>query len=144
MRNDPLPPVPSWARRCLVASPAAASSTPSSPISSIPEIWTLPRAPPRSDSALSPTSHSRRTATEPRRKTGSILVAGLLSDEFVFSTTPPSEQEIDQRTTSILNPSLSDAYRNLHHARAGAELAAEQLQKFAARSPTAPPTSPKC
>ena len=61
---------------------------------------------------------------------GLILVAGLLSDEFVFSTTPPSEQEIDQRTTSILNPSLSDSYRNLHHARAGAELAAEQLQKF--------------
>ena len=55
---------------------------------------------------------------------------GLLSDEFIFSTTPPSEQEIDQRTTSNLNPSLSDAYRNLHHARAGAELAANQLQTF--------------
>ncbi|MGH7497695.1 MAG: hypothetical protein ACREL3_02465 [Gemmatimonadales bacterium] len=61
---------------------------------------------------------------------GLILVAGLLSDEFELSTTPPSEQEIDQRTTAIINPSLSSIYRNLHHARAGAEAAAEQLQQF--------------
>jgi hypothetical protein len=61
---------------------------------------------------------------------GLILVAGLLSDEFVHSTTPPSEQEIDQRTTARLNPSLSDAYRNMHKARANAELAAEYLQKY--------------
>lgn len=61
---------------------------------------------------------------------GLILVAGLLSDEFEHSTTPPSEQEIDQRTTAIINPSLSSIYRNLHHARAGAEAAAEQLQQF--------------
>jgi hypothetical protein len=61
---------------------------------------------------------------------GLILVAGLLSDEFVHSTTPPSEQEIDQRTTALINPSLSDVYRNLHKARAGAELAAESLQKY--------------
>jgi hypothetical protein len=61
---------------------------------------------------------------------GLILVAGLLSDEFIHSTTPPSEQEIDQRTTSTINPSLSDVYRNLHKARAGAEVAAEALQKY--------------
>lgn len=61
---------------------------------------------------------------------GLILVGGLLSDEFIFSTTPPSEQEIDQRTTAIINPSLSDVYRNLHHARTGAEAAAAQLQQF--------------
>jgi tetratricopeptide (TPR) repeat protein len=61
---------------------------------------------------------------------GLILVAGLLSDEFVHSTTPPSEQEIDQRTTSTINPSLSDVYRNLHKARAGAEVAAEALQTY--------------
>jgi hypothetical protein len=61
---------------------------------------------------------------------GLILVAGLLSDEFVHSTTPPSEQEIDQRSTARLTPSLSDAYRNMHKARAGAELAAESLRKY--------------
>lgn len=61
---------------------------------------------------------------------GLILVVGLLSDEFVFSTTPPSEQEIDQRTSAFINPSVSDVYRNLHHARVGAELAADQLQRF--------------
>ncbi|HEX2636891.1 MAG TPA: RagB/SusD family nutrient uptake outer membrane protein [Gemmatimonadales bacterium] len=61
---------------------------------------------------------------------GLILVAGLLSDEFVHSTTPPSEQEIDQRTTATINPSLSDVYRNLHKARAGAEVAAEALQTY--------------
>src|SRR2546427_8073358 len=41
---------------------------------------------------------------------GWILVSGLLSDEFVHSTTPPSEQEIDQRTTALINPSPSDVY----------------------------------
>jgi starch-binding outer membrane protein, SusD/RagB family len=61
---------------------------------------------------------------------GLILVSGLLADEFVHSTTPPSEQEIDQRTTALINPSLSDVYRNLHKARAGAENAAAALQQF--------------
>lgn len=61
---------------------------------------------------------------------GLILIAGLLSDEFVHSTTPPSEQEIDQRTTAVINPNLSDVYRILHKARAGAELAAEALEQY--------------
>jgi hypothetical protein len=61
---------------------------------------------------------------------GLILTAGLLSDEFILSTTPPSEQEIDQRTTALINPGLSDVYFNLHKARAGAERAAEALQQF--------------
>lgn len=61
---------------------------------------------------------------------GLILVSGLLSDEFIHSTTPPSQQEIDQRTTAIINPSLSDLYRNLHKARAGSDNAAAALQAF--------------
>ena len=61
---------------------------------------------------------------------GLILVGGLLADEFVHSTTPPSQQEIDQRTTALINPSLSDVYRNLHRARVGAENAAAALQNF--------------
>jgi len=69
---------------------------------------------------------------------GLILVGGLLTDEFVLSTTPPSEQEVDQRSTALINPSLSDVYRNLHKARAGAELAAEALEKYLV-DPTATP-----
>jgi hypothetical protein len=61
---------------------------------------------------------------------GLILLSGLLSDEFVHSTTPPSEQEIDQRTTALINPSLSDVYRNLHKARVGLEDAATALRTF--------------
>lgn len=61
---------------------------------------------------------------------GLILVSGLLSDEFIHSTTPPSQQEIDQRTTAIINPSLSDVYRSLHKARAGSDAAAAALQQF--------------
>jgi hypothetical protein len=61
---------------------------------------------------------------------GLILVSGLLSDEFILSTTPPSEQEIDQRTTALINPSLSDVYFNLHKARAGAENASAALRQF--------------
>ncbi len=62
---------------------------------------------------------------------GLILTGGLLADEFLHSTTPPSQQEIDQRTTALINPTLSDVYRNLHKARAGAERAAQALQDFA-------------
>lgn len=69
---------------------------------------------------------------------GLILTAGLLSDEFEHSTTPPSEQEIDQRTTAVINPSLSSIYRNLHHARRGAEVAAEALRQFAAEPDSTP------
>jgi hypothetical protein len=61
---------------------------------------------------------------------GLILVSGLLADEFVHSTTPPSEQEIDQRTTATINPSLFDVYANLQKARAGAERAVDFLQRF--------------
>ncbi|HET7425758.1 MAG TPA: hypothetical protein VFJ50_01875, partial [Gemmatimonadales bacterium] len=61
---------------------------------------------------------------------GLILVAGLLADEFILSTTPPSEQEIDLRSTALVNPGLSDVYFNLHKARAGSERAAEALQQF--------------
>ena len=60
--------VSSWRTAVLLAPPAAGSSTPSSPTSSIPETSTRPRGRPRSASARSPTSHSRRMVTEPRRK----------------------------------------------------------------------------
>jgi len=69
---------------------------------------------------------------------GLILVAGLLSDEFVHSTTPPSEQEIDQRTTALVNPSLSDVYANLHKARTGSEKAAAALQDLLVEPDSSP------
>jgi hypothetical protein len=61
---------------------------------------------------------------------GLILAGGLLADEFIHSTTPPSQQEVDQRTTALINPTLSDAYRNLHKARRGLETAAAALRQF--------------
>ena len=61
---------------------------------------------------------------------GLILAAGLLADEFVHSTTPPSQQEVDQRTTAIINPTLSDVFRNLHKARRGLEAASDALREF--------------
>lgn len=61
---------------------------------------------------------------------GLILAGGLLADEFVHSTTPPSQQEVDQRTTALINPTLSDVYRNLHQARRGLENAAVALRQF--------------
>jgi hypothetical protein len=62
---------------------------------------------------------------------GLILVTGLMADEFMHSTTPPSQQEIDQRTPSPDNSSVSDPYFNLHKSRVGAETAARALQEFA-------------
>jgi len=61
---------------------------------------------------------------------GLILAGGLLADEFIHSTTPPSQQEVDQRTTALINPTLSDVYRNLHQARRGLEVAAAALRQF--------------
>jgi hypothetical protein len=61
---------------------------------------------------------------------GWILVTGLMADEFIHSTTPPSQQEIDQRTPSPDNGSVSDPYTNLHKSRVGAETAALALQQF--------------
>ena len=61
---------------------------------------------------------------------GLILAGGLLADEFIHSTTPPSQQEVDQRSTAIINPTLSDVYRNLHKARVGLEKAAVALRQF--------------
>ncbi|MEO7986527.1 MAG: hypothetical protein ABI766_08325 [Gemmatimonadales bacterium] len=69
---------------------------------------------------------------------GLILTAGLLSDEFEHSTTPPSEQEIDQRTTAIINPSLYSIFFNMHHARRGAEVAAQKLREFSAEADETP------
>jgi hypothetical protein len=69
---------------------------------------------------------------------GLILVTGLMGDEFIFATTPPSEQEIDQRTPSPDNGSVSDPFRFLHKARAGAEKAAVALQQFALKPDSTP------
>ena len=63
---------------------------------------------------------------------GHILLSGLMSDEFVLSTTPPTEQEIDQRRVFVNNSTLFDAFHNLHRARAAAEAAAGALREFGA------------
>ena len=60
---------------------------------------------------------------------GHILLSGLMSDEFVLSTTPPTEQEIDQRRVFDNNSTLYDMFHNLHRARAAAEGAALALRE---------------
>jgi hypothetical protein len=65
---------------------------------------------------------------------GLILLSGLMSDEFLFSTTPPSEQEFDQRGVTLNNPNLSTVYLNLHRARVSSENAAIALETFSSDS----------
>jgi hypothetical protein len=61
---------------------------------------------------------------------GQILIGGLMADEFVLSTTPPTEQEIDQRRVFENNVTLFLVFHNLHRARAAAEAAAAALREF--------------
>lgn len=62
---------------------------------------------------------------------GQIMISGLIADEFVLSTTPPTQQEIDQRIIfASTNGTLSAYYFYLHKARAAAEDAAERLQTY--------------
>ena len=61
---------------------------------------------------------------------GHILLSGLMADEFVLSTTPPTEQEIDQRRVFENNSTLYDLFHNLHRARAAAEAAAVALREL--------------
>jgi hypothetical protein len=53
-----------------------------------------------------------------------------MADEFVLSTTPPTEQEVDQRRVFVNNSTLFDLFHNLHRARAAAEAAASALREF--------------
>ena len=61
---------------------------------------------------------------------GQILLGGLMADEFVLSTTPPTEQEVDQRRVFENNVTLFLVFHNLHRARAAAEAAAAALREF--------------
>ncbi len=61
---------------------------------------------------------------------GYVMVSGLLSDEFIHSSTPPSQQEVDQRVIIDVNPTLYGVYHTLHRARRAAEDAAVSLETF--------------
>jgi hypothetical protein len=61
---------------------------------------------------------------------GHIHLSGLMSDEFMLSTTPPTEQEIDQRRVFENNSTLLDLFHYMHRARAAAEDAAAALEQF--------------
>jgi hypothetical protein len=61
---------------------------------------------------------------------GQVILSGLLGDEFVLSTTPPSQQELDERDMNTINPTITGMYFQLHKARAGAENAIVALQKY--------------
>ncbi|MEO8200227.1 MAG: RagB/SusD family nutrient uptake outer membrane protein [Gemmatimonadota bacterium] len=59
---------------------------------------------------------------------GFVLLSGAMADEFLFSSTPPTTQEIDQRKISENNVTLFGLYFQLHRARSGAEEAIRALQ----------------
>ena len=61
---------------------------------------------------------------------GYFMVSGLLSDEFVFSSTPPTQQEVDQREINEINPTIFGVFHTLHRARRAAEEAAISLENF--------------
>jgi hypothetical protein len=58
---------------------------------------------------------------------GYVLLSGAMSDEFLFSSTPPTTQEIDQRKINENNVTLFGLYAQLHRARAATEDAAASL-----------------
>ena len=61
---------------------------------------------------------------------GEILLTGLMADEFVLSTTPPGEQEFDQRKLSTANVGIDSLFLLTHRVRAEAEFAADALQRL--------------
>jgi hypothetical protein len=63
------------------------------------------------------------------RTDGQVLLSGLMADEFVLSTTPPTEQEVDQRRMFTNNSTIYDLYWYLQRARAAAEDAAAALRQ---------------
>jgi starch-binding outer membrane protein, SusD/RagB family len=65
------------------------------------------------------------------RTDGQVLLSGLMSDEFVLSTTPPTEQEVDQRRVFTNNSTVYDMYWRMQRARAAAENAATALRAHA-------------
>jgi hypothetical protein len=69
---------------------------------------------------------------------GQILLSGLMSDEFNLSTTPPTQQEVDQRAVNINNITVTATYFQLHRARTTAEEAAQSLQDFLSDPDNAP------
>jgi hypothetical protein len=66
------------------------------------------------------------------RTDGIVLLGGLMSDEFVLSTTPPTQQEVDQRRVFTNNVTVFDTYWYMHRGRAAAEDAARGLRQFSA------------
>ncbi|MEO8294784.1 MAG: RagB/SusD family nutrient uptake outer membrane protein [Gemmatimonadota bacterium] len=59
---------------------------------------------------------------------GYVLLSGAMADEFLFSSTPPTTQEIDQRKISENNVTLFGLYFQLHRARSAAEAAVRALE----------------
>jgi hypothetical protein len=60
---------------------------------------------------------------------GQVILSGLMADEFLLSTTPPSQQEVDQRAVAYeTNGSIATFYTQLQKAREGAEKTIPRLQ----------------
>ncbi|MEO8451161.1 MAG: hypothetical protein ABI647_15295 [Gemmatimonadota bacterium] len=61
---------------------------------------------------------------------GSILIGGLVADEYDNSDTFPTRQEMDRRDMDVKNASLIGAYGNLHRARVAADNTAAQARSL--------------
>ena len=53
---------------------------------------------------------------------GLVLMSGLLADELYDAETFPTRIEVDMRRTNPINTTMLPIYRNIHRARATAEL----------------------
>jgi hypothetical protein len=74
---------------------------------------------------------------------GQVILSGLMADEFMLSTTPPGEQEVDQRQVSFETNGTALAFFTLmQKSRLSAEAAATALQRFSDDS-TADPRIPE-
>lgn len=64
-----------------------------------------------------------------------FLYGGLLADEFTTGDTFTQRIEVDQRSLTIQNANVSDAFRQIHRVRIGAIQAREALAEYAPQSP---------
>ena len=66
------------------------------------------------------------------------LMSGLLADELYDAETFPTRIEVDMRRTNPINSTMLPIYRNIHRARATAELVSSRYAALDANNPNRP------
>jgi hypothetical protein len=61
---------------------------------------------------------------------GQVMIAGLMSDEWMHSGTFPTRQEVELRIIPIDNSTMSALYLNMQRARADLEATADRIEAF--------------